>query len=285
MRNFNRIARVVAWVPKPDSFFEVANATNALIIKDLRIQFKSELTLKKQPNVCEITITNANEETRTFLQTKPIKLRLEVGYDGTTRQLFSGDLRWGASTWKAPQWETKLQVADGDRAFRFGHVNVSLKPGGTVLDAIEQVSRALQIPVPRNLAKDPNTALKYNGGLSLYGEAQQALSELLEPLGYTWSIQNGRLQALQRSELAPGEAFRIDPTTGLKGSPEVGSPDKNKGTPVCTVKTLIDPRIYPGALVDLQSRNVRGLYKVVKVSHEGDNTEGEFETTLELVAK
>lgn len=281
----NRVARVIAWQPKPESFFETANASNAIIIENLRVQFNCELTLKKQPNTCEITITNASEETRTFLQTKPVRARLEVGYTGELRQLFAGDLRWGQSAFVEKEWETKLQLADGDRAFRFAHVNKSFRSGTRLRDVLKYLASTLQVPIPRNLLTDPVLDQQYAGGLAVYGEAHHAITSVLRPLGYEWSIQNGRLQAIRETELAPGEAFRIDTATGMIGSPEAGAPDNPKKPPTVSVNTLVDPRIYPGSRVDLQSRAVKGTYKVVKVTHAGDNMGGDFQTSLELVAK
>src|SRR3990172_6348247 len=98
------------------SFFGKTTITTR--ITALRVQFRVVKNLKADPNTCEITISNLSHDSRAEFQTKPLKIRLDGGYDGQLERLFSGDLRWSESRHDSVDWETKLIVADGERAHR-----------------------------------------------------------------------------------------------------------------------------------------------------------------------
>src|ERR1044071_7509029 len=60
-------------------------------VQDLRVQFKIEKSLEKDPNTAEISITNLAESTRSQMQTQSAKIILRAGYLNTLGQIFVGD--------------------------------------------------------------------------------------------------------------------------------------------------------------------------------------------------
>lgn len=281
-RLFRRAARVTVWEPKPASFFSDPTATNALVIEHLRVEFDITRSTDKNPDTCELRITNAADATRSLLHKKPLRVRLEAGYGTDLSTLFIGDLIHGASRLEGTEWTTTLQVGDGMRAFRQARVAQTFREGTTVYTALKAVADAMQFSLPVALLDDNDLKTQFAAGITLHGQASAQLTRLLEPFGFRWCAQNGRLVVLRDSEATGGTAIVVDVTTGLIGSPETGAPTKEQKVPLTTIKTLLNDQILPGRILQLTSRDHRAtLFKVVKTTIAGDTFGGDFTNTTE----
>ena len=275
-------ARVTVWEPKPEAFFADPGATNGIGIYSLRVTFTVTRTEDKDPDTCEITITNANADSRALFQRKPLSIRLEAGYDGDLRTLFIGDLTYAQSRYEGTEWVTTLQVGDGMRAYRNARVSQTFREGVTALEALKVVAKSLQFALPNVLLSDPSLQSQFASGLTLQGAAQEQMTRLLEPLGYRWTIQSGRLVVLKSTEVLSNDAIVVDSFSGLIGSPEAGTPEKDGKAPITTIECLLNYDINPGRLLLLTSRQHRDAkFKVLKVTNVGDTHGGEFKTTVE----
>jgi hypothetical protein len=278
---YQRSARVTVWRAEANKFFSQPGASNAIVIENLRVTFEIEHTTEKEPNKCDLTITNASPETRAFLQRKPLSVRIEAGYAGNFHQLFVGDLRHGSSQLEGTEWITKMQVADGDRAYRHARVSESFRAGTRAIDTLQKIASSLQIALPKNVIDDPALRSQFANGATVHGNARDVMTKILEPYGYTWSIQAGRLVVLRDKDLANSLAYVVDATNGMIGRPETADPEKPGKPPTTTIRTLLDSRLLPGHKVQLQSEAVSGLFKVRKVKHTGDTHGGDFQTEIE----
>lgn len=270
---------VAITIARPQSFF--VQAPNAVIVRDLRVIFQIEKSLSKEPNTCEVKIYNLAERTRGEVQVKPLHIRVDAGYDGNLERLFTGDLRFAQSKRQPVDWETCLQVADGDRAHRHARVNRSYKGGIDVKSALGEVARSMGLKLPTSVTEAKEFATQFTSGLTLQGPSQLEMERLLKPHGFTHSIQDGRLQILKATTAHTTEAIIIAQDTGMVGSPEFGTPDKKSGKPVLTVKTLLKPRVFPGGLIRVEARAITGTFRVDRVTHSGDTHGSDWYTTIE----
>src|SRR3990172_565889 len=136
----------------PNFFEEVGNAIEVFA---LRVQFQVEKHLLKDPNTAELTISNLSEHTRTQFQTRPLRVEIAAGYQGVNKLLFVGDVRPGSgSKLLGTEWETKLLLGDGSRAFAHGRVSRSYKGGTPVKNIIRDAARALGLSLPTELEND-----------------------------------------------------------------------------------------------------------------------------------
>jgi hypothetical protein len=269
-RLFKREAAVT--IAKPQTY--TTQQLNAVVIKDLRVTFDIEKHIGKEPNTCEVRVYNLAERSRYLVQNKPLYIRLEAGYDGFRERLFSGDLVWAQSMRESVDWETRLLLGDGDRAFRFARVNRSYRSGITIRAALRDAASSMGFTLPPNIAANPALDNQFVSGLALHGNAADEVTRLLKPLGLDWSIQDGRLQILDERQARPGEAIVISQDSGMIGVPEYGTPEKKSKPPVLTVKTLLRPGIIPGGLIKVEAAVIKGVFKVERVRHVGD-THGE----------
>ncbi|MBA3841172.1 MAG: hypothetical protein H0X39_00875 [Actinobacteria bacterium] len=283
---FKRVCRVTIYGGKPTivgrspQYFETQS--NAIIVENLRIQFKIEKSLEKTPNTAEITITNCNAQTRAFLNAKPLIIKLEAGYDDTFRYVIQGDVRTAFSkVTDDGDWETIIQAAEGDRAYRYARVSRSYTKGANVATALREAANAMGLQLAPNIAASQDLQAQFATSRTLHGKASDELTKLLAPYGYHWSIQSGQLQILKDQNAAPGTAFVVSQSTGLLGSPEYATPDKAGKAPSLKTKTLLYPELIAGATISVDSLAVQGLFRITKLTHTGDTHGDDWSTECE----
>lgn len=290
LRLFRRVARVSCWretIPNDPTLFIVDRVPGSTLeIRDLRIQFEIDKSLprgrKPKPNTCDITISNLAQKTRADLETKPLLVQLDAGYDDAPRMIFVGDLRFGMTKMVGPDWETLLQLGDADCHYRWARAKQSYPPGTRVREILEDTVKSLGLEMPAEVLKDRELDEQIQFGMASHGPAREYLSDLLSPYGYTWSIQDNSLQILRERDVKNVAPIPIDEEHGMIGTPEFGSPPRSGKPPHMTVRTLLYPQINPGALVQLTSKVKSGLFKVEQVKHRGDTHGDVWDSEFEL---
>lgn len=287
---FGRSVAVTLWrteVPKDATKFitKPLGAGEQLEVSQLRVKFKIERDFSKHPNTADIEIFNLAPDSRSDLETKPLRVQLLAGYDGINRLLTIGDVTFAMSKLDGTEWVTLIQVADSGRTYGFSRVNKSYKPGTTYRTILKDCARSMGLTLPTALDKNRALDKQFATGAVSIGPARDELTRLLAPFGYDWSIQNGALRVLADNQaIARQEPLEISATTGMIGTPEFGSPPKSGKTPDINVKMLLRPELVPGDLIQLNSIAKKGKFKVQKVTHTGDTHAGDWTTEIEIKA-
>ena len=290
-RHYNRAWKVTAYRAKPlppggitkslADFFEPL--PNGIEITKLRVQFKVEKTLGKEPNSCEVVVTNLAAGTRAELCRNPLIVRVDAGYedDGGARHLFTGDLKYGSSKQDNVDTTTTLQLSEGSRAFTEARVNRSYKAGASVITALREAAATMGLSLPKNIESSADLNRQFATGIALIGATRDELSRLLTPYGFGWSIQDGRLQVIREGEVRSDQAFLISQDTGMIDSPEFGAPDKKGKPPTLTIRSLLYPQVTPGVKLDVRSASVNGIFRAERVTHTGDSHGDDWTTEIE----
>ena len=108
---------------------------------------------------------------------------------------------------------------------------------------------------------------KAQAGLTLSGDGKAILDGLAEKQGLEWSIQDNTLQVLAKDGHNGRQAVLLSPATGLVGSPIAREVEGGQGV---EFKALIQPKLIPGGLVQIQSRHVSGTFKLRSTAFAGD---------------
>jgi hypothetical protein len=276
-RLFKRTGKILAYrsvagtpggfiASNPGFFDKLPNATE---ITDLRFQFEVEKTIDAEPNTCKLTITNCQETTRVDLETKPLTVQILAGYDGDPRYLFTGDLRYGWSELDGTEWLTHLQIADGDRAFRYAQIARTYRKGASVITALQDCAQTLGLKLDTYAIASAELQKQFASGRTLQGATRDELSRLLAPYGYRWSIQNGQLQILKDGDTRQNEAILVNESTGMIESPQFATPEKAGKSPTLHVKMLLYPELTPGGTIKVESRSINGIFRIERVTHTG----------------
>lgn len=279
-RLFNRRVRLtVGQEPPTDNFVQIV--PDAIVIEDLRVTFKVEKSIKKEPCKAEIAVYNLNEQHRGQLAGKGLRVVLEAGYQDTMTQIYLGHSRTIDHPKESVNWVTKIACGTNERQLQFASVSSSFKPGSLVGKAVQKIAGSLVNDLGNTNEKAGEIEDSFASGYSAFGNSADELTRLLNPRGYGWSIQDGRMEILKFDETLPDEVVDLSPSTGLIGTPELGAPlTKGKPSPL-KFRSLLQGRVRVGGLINLNSSNRSGIFKVTLVRHVGDTDGGDWMTEIE----
>ncbi len=271
------------------------STVSALIteIDRLRVSFRVQKSLTKDPNTCELKIYNLSEQSRNAMPGTAAKVVLHAGYETTEEIIFVGDARTIESKPEGPDWVTTIRCGDGERAVNFARINESFAGGAKVAEVIRRIGKATKLDNGNieAIASSIPTSQQYTQGYAAYGSAIKELERALKVAGYELSIQDGALLALKPGETTTEEVIELNQSSGLIGSPEFATGEKKEGAnkaaskPVLKAKSLLQGQLRCGRRVKIVSRQYNGLFKIVKVEHSGDTAGGDFYSSLEMEAQ
>ncbi len=286
---FDRRCRILIATPvnTPNDFKTVTSdvieinggKTNDKQAPGLRVKFTATKTLKKEPNTAEITVYNLSETTRRSLQKAGVKIVIDAGYGKDLFRVFSGDVRTVDHVREGPDWTTVFKCGDGERAYQFARVNESFAEGAPIGGVVGALIKKMGVD-PGNPAQTAGLKGNLNQGYAASGSTSAALDEILTSIGKTWSIQDGVFQLLDKDATTSEEAIEISKSSGMVGSPEMGTPDKKGKPSKLTIKSLLIP-MKPGRRVKLKSERYDGLVRVVSCKFDGDTHGGEWFTEIQ----
>jgi hypothetical protein len=277
---FDRHCELYVGVPPREDVFAI-QTVERLRIAGLRVTFKVVRDASPEPNNLELAVYNLSEASRSRFEAKGSRVAIVAGYRGQLSQLGSGDVRFAQSMKQGSDWITKVEAGDGERALAHARVSESWRPGTPVSAVVAKAVRALQLDPGNALKKAQEIAGEFSSGYAQYGTVTRELSTLLEPRGYTWSVQDGRIEILRAAEALPETAPLISPDTGLIGTPEMGTSTKPGAKPLLKLRTLLQPRLRPKQRFELQSRSRSGVFIAEKVTHTGDTFGNDWYTDIE----
>lgn len=262
-----------------------ANSREALSFEGLRMQFTAKKTLEKAPNTAEISVFNLAEKSRKALQAEGSHVLLQAGYEDMRSQavVFSGDARLISHRLDGPDWVTKIECGDGEAALGGEQVDEAFAGGVRVFDVVAAMAKTLKVDKGNLASQAQALGRVFKGGFVAQGRAATILDRTLAAEGFTFSIQNGRLQILKPEESNRETVYVLSPTSGLVDSPEWSTPAKKGKPATLKVKSLLLPQILPGRRIEVKARAAQGIFRVKELTHHGDTHEGEWVTEMEAV--
>lgn len=245
-----------------------------LDVSQLACQFSVKKSLKpNEPNTCDLRIFNLNEDSRLYLGMlgPKIPVLLEAGYVDPigTSQVYLGEVRAALpSVVQGPDILTELTTGDGEQEIARARINVVFARGTPPNIALQQIVTALgvgsgNIDHAVALLQSKGVANLLNG-VAISGKAAYHLNNICKSANLEWSIQNGALQIIDKGKALNQTAIKLDPSSGLIGSPTCD----NNG--VANVSALMIPGLLPGRAVNLQAKNLQGNFRIFSVEYEGD---------------
>ena len=268
----------------------------------LKIAFAVEKDLTQNTNKTKLALWNLKEETRAKLEQPDTVIEIYAGYkdNGGALKIFSGNVIQGNSKDEGNDVKTELYLADGRVALRDCVLSLSYPPGTSAGDIIQHIANEMGVPLVYGKNVVPTA---YPEGYSFAGSAADALNEICEGQGLTWSIQNGVLQVILAGSVLANRGIVFSASSGLIGTPsriiranpyedldtterrskrrsKKEEPDKRAGW---EIDTLLFPTVNPGDAVKLESRTITGWFRVQTARHSGTSYGGEWKSHFQLI--
>ena len=268
----------------------------------LKIAFQIDKDTTKESNKAKLEIYNLNETTRKAIEQLDNEVELYAGYvgEGGAVLCFRGTVIYGYTAEDTTDSITHLEIADGTVALRDSYCTLSYAQNVAAKVVIQRCANEMGVPLV--YGEDVGDLEAYKNGFSFIGLAKDALTEVCNARGLSWSIQNNILQVIKAGGTSTNRGLVFSAYTGLIGAPErviQAEYKSDKTTPRRKSKekeqknelrkkrgwrihTLLSPTVNPADLVKVESKLITGWFRVEKASHAGEYNGNQWESALEL---
>lgn len=265
------------------SGFEVGNRKDA-VGTPLHISFSIEKCDVESPNTAKVQIWNLSDENLKILDTKDCIVELRAGYGNNNALILVGNVTTVITAPDNADRMTEIEVMDGRVELRDTTACISLNGAVNCKDVYARIAGSMGLPIV--FAGDLSFKIMPNG-FSYAGKAKNALQKVADYCGHSWTIQNKVIQVTWPGRAVNSRGFLLNSDTGLISIPKritIGSDSENEGSRTgWEVTYLLNGAIGVNDVVQIQSSTANGYYLVYKVTLDGDNLEGDWTCTAQLL--
>jgi len=236
----------------------------------IRVQMEIIKGATDSPNKAKFSLYNIGLSVRESIG-KGFLVRATAGYVGLVETLFIGAVGKATSRRDGPDIVTEIECADGEQALLGSTFQKPYPPGTLLPQILQDVAAAMDVE-PGIALGIPNTV--YRRGISVHGSCRDILKKLLRKEGLEFSVQNGRLNIIPLKKHNGRTALVVSSGTGLINVPSISGTD-------ITFESLLNPRLVPGQLVQVVSKNraISGYAKIRSTKVEADSHDAKWQVT------
>lgn len=280
----------------------VGKQEEGLLIKNLRITFDITKTVDEIPNSAVIKIYNLNPINENKIKDEYKDITVRAGYADQERLIFTGSIKYVYRYREGNDYVTEIEGGDGDDDYKNATINETLAAGTTDEQLVNKAVETFKTTTKGAVTLKSKARRR---GKVVTGNTRTVLAKVAARNGANWSIQDGELVIVPVDDLLPDEAIVINSQTGMLGAPETN----DKGI---AVKCLMNPQLKINGAIQLDNNSIKakrnrpqslatprekqesvqenpvrqdpdGIYKVIKLTHKGDNRGNEWYSELECV--
>ncbi|WP_167595062.1 phage protein [Clostridium beijerinckii] len=236
---------------------------NGIDVSQLRCTFNIVKTIQMQPNTGEIVIYNLNAKTENAIMMSGARVTVEAGYEGSQFGLiFDGDiLQTIREKEDSTTYKLTILALDSDRALNFEIANYSIVKGQTARSILDHIVSASENPVFLGSISDKLEGQTLTRGKVLFGKASDYIRQIAKTYGLQCYMDDGKLNLIHMDDLPEGEAFELNPESGLIGTPQ----QTDFGI---SGQCLLNPQIKLNTLIHMDNSLVRAK----QINVNGNNT-------------
>lgn len=263
--------------------FEIGN-TEDVDQTVLHISFSCEKSDKEAANTAKVQIWNLASEHLKILEKKDCMVELKAGY-GTNRALiFAGNVTSAVTTIDRADRLTELQIIDGRVALRDTKMKISLNNvvNAKIVYGMVAGQMGLSIKYAKGLSFK-----KFPNGYSFVGKGRICLKKMARACGHIWSIQNGVIQITKKGTPVNTKGYLLSHNTGLIGIPKriaIAQNSESKKEQIgYEIQYFLNGAIGVNDTIKIKTENVNGYFRIYKVTLDGDNMEGDWICTAQVI--
>lgn len=263
--------------------FEIGNS-NSSTETTLHVSFSVEKCDVESPNTGKIQVWNLSDENLKILEGKDCIVELKAGYGNNNALIIAGNVTSVITTPENADRMSEIEVMDGRVELRDTAVSISINGSVDCMDVYEKIAAEMGMPI--TFAGDLSFK-KMPNGFSYAGKAKNALQKIARYCGHSWTIQNQIIQITWPGRAISTKGFLLTHDTGLIGIPKriaIGAASgKDEAQTGWEVVYLLNGAIGVNDVVIVQSSTASGYFRVYKVTIDGDNMEGDWICTAQLL--
>lgn len=253
---------------------------------NFEIHFTVEFTDEATPSQTTIQIYNQNQTTINRFK-KDQQITLSAGFSGDTGVISNGKIRYihppvadGGDNmlelvcFDGTDYSTdKREFTDSTENTKSNQIQVSFTAGVSARYVIETLARAANIGVQIVSLRNDKA---YDEAYSASGKPIDCLEEVAKYAESSLYYRKGEL-IVRDINAGYDESFTLGATSGLLSSPSREEDDDWQGY---SVQSIFNHRFATASIIDINSRYVKGRFRVKSGSHSFDGVKAE--TSLEV---
>lgn len=266
----------------------------AFDVSELRCEFSIVKTAKTEANQSTVTIYNLNPEDENKLIREGQRIIIEAGYEGSQYgRIFIGNIIQPLrSKENGVDYKLTLVSMDSDRYVTYGLVGVSLVAQQSSRDAVKSLLTKSSQQVGSGYLGD--TKIVYPRGKVMFGMSRTYLEQISRSENMLCYTSDGAVNIVSAKDVEKGSIFYFTPENGL-----IGTPKQNEIGIECEV--LLNPQIKINSLFKIDNNRIenyqyspgnpvrsldsQGIYRVIKLTHEGDTRGGSWTTKISAISQ
>jgi len=247
------IGPVSDWIGAKAGFSDTLRFESDGTPEALRVNASIQKTLMGMPDPSKIDIYNLSEATRNAMRNSLTEITLEAGWrNSELHKVFKGSVLSVQSQRSGPDIVTSVTALPGLGAIAQAAVTKTYAAGMPVRDVVRDIGEQITgIEVKAQMLKDiPGVIGK--GGWSFAGSAKDALTELANEYGFSWSVDDNLLMAVGDTAKFDG-MIELDGESGalINVAPMLQGPMQLQ-TGV-SINAIYAPGVIPGTTVRVKS--------------------------------
>lgn len=269
------------WLRKYRLLIVPKSGGNAIDVSQLRITFICEKSTTETPNFSQITVYNLAGSTIASIKAGD-KVILEAGYqNGNCGMIFTGEIvQPYTSNSDNTDIALTLIVQDGDAYLNSAFTAQTIGKKATPKDILSACSAGSEgLGTISKLL--PQTKLPR--GKVLFGKSAYYVKQIARTTRGQFYVEDGKVNIVAAPDYDPSTAVELNPSTGLIGIPSQ-TDDGVSGQCLLNPSIKLNTLIYINAslvsakaatkgedgAVKVSDKNSDGVYRVVKLTYEGD---------------
>jgi len=264
---------------------------------NLHVSFDIEKTDDTSNNTASMKLWNLSDEHINALSADGTKVEIRAGYSDNLATVYYGDVVEVVEELDDSDRMVEVELSEGVSDFQ-SYVSFSLAGSVPCVSVLSRFINEIGSPsvIYSNTASELINNVKYGNGYSYVGRTKDGFSAVLSKCGLTWSMQNGVIQIYKVGESITTKAYLLSSDTGLIETPkrivlnskgELVSDAKKKkeagNVKGYEIVYLMNGSIGVNDLVHVKTKKIDGTYRVKNVTISGDNYEGDWICTAQVV--
>lgn len=291
---------------------------------NLNMSFSVRQSITSEINTARVSLYGLSDTTRAVLDSQGVDIAIMAGYRDAYKQIYLGDVMRATHTVAPPDTTSDVEAGDGARALRDAVVSVSYKAGTLGSSIIRDIIALAKIEIGSWVYQPNYNLLRPFADEGKFSDIMDRLAAVLNfdwsiQFGQLYIIQRDRfLQTPTVPVISPDSGLvgspvvffkevpvlaLIDPEEKQKAAAEAEAKKLRLQTTGSRVVTLPDSTdkgirrqrrvsfqsflngdLRPGYAVVVDSRYVKGQFKIESVTHTGQTSSGQWTTDVEAIA-
>lgn len=237
---------------------------------DLDFTFNIPFDDDLEPNEAEIIIYNLSDETSSKIQYND-EITVTAGYGEDTGIIFVGRVAKAFTNWKANDRVTEISAIDTHNLEDIDIVDLAYGENTHAQKVLQDLLALLNLPVAQF---KPRRDYVYEDKVNVTGKLLDNIKKYSEVCGVSTYIDRGQIYTRYIKD-GDNIGFNICVETGMIDDPQMFeeeevAEDFKENIQGYDVRLLLQHRIKTAAIVNIQSRNVTGQYRVRAGKHTYD---------------